>query len=110
MVKKLVTSASALIGRRPTEVSRSCSHFGLGPLRTDRMVRPMIQGHASGHSIRQRGPPSKAAGMRAGCHGFSVPTPAAARSRAMPRTLKQSPRFGVTPISMIGSSSPAQAA
>ena len=59
MVKKLVMSTSALIGRRPIEVSRSCSHCGLGPLRRLRMVRPRIQGQASGQSICQRGPPSE---------------------------------------------------
>ena len=86
MVKKLVMSTSVLIGRRPIDVSRSCSHCGLGPLRRLRMVRPRIQGHASGQSICQRGPPRNAGAILAGCHGFSVPMPAAARSRAMPRT------------------------
>ena len=38
--------------------------------------------------------------------GFRVPTPAAARSRATPRTPRQSPRLGVTPISITGSLSP----
>ena len=60
MVKKLVMSTSVLIGRRPIDVSRSCSHCGLGPLRRLRMVRPRIQGQASGQSICQRGPPRNA--------------------------------------------------
>jgi len=41
--------------------------------------------------------------------GFT-PIPAAARSRAIPRTLKQSPRLGVTLTSIIGSSRPDHAA
>ena len=73
------------------------------------MVRPSTQGHASGQSIRQRGPPANAGAIFAGCHGFNTPRPAAARSRAMPRTEKQSPRLGVTLTSISGSSSPAQA-
>ena len=48
-VKKLVMSTSALIGRSPIEVSRSCSHFGLGAFVSPRMVRPRIQGQASGN-------------------------------------------------------------
>ena len=35
--------------------------------------------------------------------GLSVPTPLAAKSLAIPLTLRQSPRLGVTPISKIGS-------
>ena len=91
-------------------VARDLAAAGLGPLRRPRMVRPSTQGHASGHSIRQPGPPVNAAGTRAGAQGFSVPIPAAARSRATPRTEKQSPRLGVTAISITGSSRPAQAA
>jgi hypothetical protein len=41
---------------------------------------------------------------------LSVPRPAAARSRAMPWTPVASGRFGVRPISITGSSSPAQVA
>ena len=110
MVKKLVMSTSALIGRSPIEMSRSCSQCGLGPLRRLRMVRPRIQGQASGQSICQRGPPWNAGATFAGCHGFSVPMPPAARSRAMPRTEKQSPRLGVTLTSITGSSRPAHCA
>ncbi len=91
-------------------ISRSASQRGLGPFFRPRMVRPRIQGQASGQSIRQRGPPSNTAGTGAGAQGRKVPIPAAARSRATPRTEKQSPRLGVTAISITGSSSPAQAA
>ena len=108
MVKKFVTSTSALIGRSPIAVSRSCSQRGLAEFFTPRMVRPMIQGQASGHSMFQCGPPSNIGGIRGGWNGRSVPIPAAARSRATPRTEKQSPRLGVTLISMTGSSRPAQ--
>ena len=52
----------------------------------------------------------RALAPRAASIGFSVPTPFAARSRAMPWTPSASGRFGVTPTSMTGSSSPAQAA
>jgi len=38
--------------------------------------------------------------------GLSLPRPAAARSRATPRTPRQSPRLGVMAISITGSSSP----
>ena len=41
---------------------------------------------------------------------FSLPRPAAARSRAMPRTPRQSGRFGVTAISITASSRPSAAA
>ncbi len=46
MVKKLVMSTSALIGRRPMERSRRCSQSGLGPFRTPRTVRPSTQRQA----------------------------------------------------------------
>ena len=75
MVKKFVTSTSVLIGRNPIEVSRSCSQVGLGPLRSPRMVRPRIHGHASGQSIRQRGPPLNAGAIVAGCHGYQRADP-----------------------------------
>ena len=42
--------------------------------------------------------------------GVSVPTPAAAKSRAMPYTPRQSPRFGVMAISIIWSVRPSASA
>ena len=110
MVKKLVTSTSALIGRRPIETSRSCSHCGLGPLRRPRTVRPSTQGQACGMSMHQTSGLANTDGTFAGANGLSVPSPAAARSRATPRTASASPRLGVTPMSITGSSSPAQRA
>ena len=47
---------------------------------------------------------------RSALNGFSVPTPAAARSRAMPCTPSQSPRLGVTLISITASSRPSASA
>jgi len=41
---------------------------------------------------------------------WRIDWPAAARSRAMPRTARASPRLGVTPISITGSSKPAHVA
>jgi hypothetical protein len=110
MVKKLVMSARALIGRSPTDSRRCCSQSGLAPLRTPRTVRPSTQGQASVNSSRHwimLGPVPSIGG---GDHGLSVPRPAAARSRAMPRTASASPRLGVTEISITGSSSPVHAA
>jgi hypothetical protein len=108
-VRKLVMSTSAEIGLRPIAVSRSCSQRGLGPLRTPRMVRPMKSGHAFWSSVARctqvglaKRPSTGAASGR-----ISLPSPAAARSRAMPWTPRQSARFGVTLTSMIASSSPA---
>ena len=109
-VKKLVMSTSALIGRRPIAVRRCFSQSGLGPLRRPRMLRPSTQGQACGQSTDQASGDSNNAGTAGAAQGFSVPRPAAARSRATPRTLSASPRLGVTPISITGSSRPAQAA
>ena len=62
-VKKLVTSTSALIGRRPIAISRSCSHFGLGPLRHARASRGRApRCRRAGRSICQRSGAAKAAG------------------------------------------------
>ena len=109
-MKKFVTSTSALIGRSPIDTNRSASHFGEDPLRTSRNVRPRIQGQAARICRSQRSGLAKPAGTAGADHGRSVPTPAAARSRATPRTDSASPRLGVTPISITGSSSPAQVA
>ena len=49
-----VASTSAEIGRSPIARSRSASHFGDGPLRTPRSVRPVTQMQARGSSISQR--------------------------------------------------------
>ena len=109
-MKKLVTSTSALIGRRPMDSRRRCSHSGLGPFRTLRTVRPSTQGQASGMSMAQVTALDPLPGTGSGAQGRKVPKPAAARSRATPRTDRASPRLGVTLISMTASSSPAQSA
>ena len=110
IVKKLVTSTSRLIGLSPIERSRACSHSGLGPFATPRTVRPSTHGHASRSVISQRSGEGNRPSTGPGAQSRSVPSPAAARSRATPRTLSASPRFGVTAISITGSSIPAQAA
>ena len=74
-----------------------------------RMWRPRNSGQAFRSSMRDaRSAMRSCPGPGVVSSGFSVPTPAAARSRAMPRTPRQSARFGVTLMSMTGSSSPAQ--
>ena len=109
-MNRLVTSTSALIGRKPIARSRSCNQRGDGPLRRPRSARPSTKVQARGSAISHRTGEAKAAGTGAGAKGFKRPSPAAAKSRATPRTDSASPRFGVTPISITGSSSPAQAA
>jgi hypothetical protein len=49
-------------------------------------------------------------GTLSGAKVLSAPTPAAARSRATPRTESASPRLGVTAISITGSFKPAHSA
>ena len=103
-------STSALIGRNPTEISRSCNHCGDGPFFTFRTVRPSTQLHASVSSIAQSTALGPTPASATGANGRNVPSPAAARSRATPRTDSASPRFGVTAMSITGSSSFAQLA
>ena len=86
-MKKLVMSTSALIGRRPID-----GQPVLQPLRA-RPVAQLADGAAEdpGAGLGPVDLPARAAAERGrrparGCHGFSVPMPAAARSRAMPRT------------------------
>ena len=74
---------------------------------------PVISGQrcaAPSRSSRQLTGLSKLPSCALVSSGFSVPYPAAARSRATPRTPRQSARFGVIAISITGSSSPAKAA
>ena len=79
-------------------------------MRTLRTSRPATKGHRSGAAISQRiglGKPAATGGVG---FGFKRPAPAAARSRAMPRTPSQSGRLGVTSKSITGSKSKARAA
>ncbi len=111
MVKKLVTSTSALIGRRPIAVSRSCSQCGLGAVaqaadgaaeHPGAGLRPVDRASAGRRRTRAR----RGAGATA-----SACRSRRRRGRARCRApTKQSPRLGVTLISITGSSSPAQAA
>ena len=103
-------STSAEIGRSPTAASRSCSQAGLGPLRTPR--KHAADEQRAGRAVASR---EIQADLRAAhrmrpaparkSRGFSVPSPAAASSRAMPSTPKQSLRLGVTATSITGPSS-----
>ena len=98
-------STSALIGFSPIAESRARNQSGLGPFLTPSMRHPANTGQLS--PLTSIGvPPFFSALMGRVMSSFNVPKPAAARSRAMPRTPRQSGRFGVMPISIIGSSSP----
>ena len=87
MVKKLVMSTSALIGRRPIEISRSCSHCGLGA------VAQVADGAAEDPGAGL-GPVDLPARAAVGTPARSSPAATvsacrcrpAARSRATPRT------------------------
>ncbi len=103
-------STSALMGLRPIAFSRFCSQSGEGPFLTPRTTRPANTGQASALSL------SKSSLIGTGsaklpftglmASALSLPRPAAARSRAMPRTPRQSGRLGVMATSMTASSRP----
>ena len=103
-------STRALIGRSPIAFRRRCSHSGLGPFLTPLITRPANTGQALAVSLSK----SSLIGIGLGKvpftglsgSGLSLPRPAAARSRATPRTPRQSGRFGVMAISITASSSP----
>jgi hypothetical protein len=97
-----VISTRMLIGRRPMAFSRSASHLGEGPFLTPRINRPANTGQASPSTLTAIGQ-GKVPGTGAIDRSFSVPTPAAARSRAMPATPSQSGRLGVTSKSITAS-------
>ena len=107
-VDQFVISTSAEIGRRPIDFNRVFSHSGLSGFVTFLNVRPTTTGQAlskfSGKSNSHLIGLSKVAVIFVLSRGFSVPRPAAERSRAIPRTLAQSPRFGVRAISIVISS------
>ncbi len=103
-------STRVLIGRRPTEISFCCSQAGEGPFFTPRISRPEKIGQASGASKRMATGQGKPPFTGATEVSFSVPRPAAARSRAMPTTPSQSGRFGVTSKSITASRPSASAA
>ncbi len=88
---------------------RSCSHLGDGPFLTPLIRRPANTGQASPSTLTVIGQ-GKVPGTGAMDRSFSVPTPAAARSRAMPATPSQSGRLGVTSKSMTASMPSAVAA
>ena len=101
-------STKAEIGRSPIASSRRRSQSGLAPLRTPRIWRPRNSGQADRSSISMPIGERKRPGTGVASSGFSVPSPDAARSRAMPRTPRQSARFGVTLMSMTGVAEPDQ--
>src|ERR1700722_20291955 len=107
-------STSALIGLKPIARSRFCIHSGEGPLVTPRTSRKAKAGQrclsAGPKSSCTRGGQSNAPACGLGACVFSLPSRAAARSRAIPATPVASGRFGVTATSMTGSSSPAYCA
>ncbi len=105
-----MTSTRALMGRRPMAFSRCCSHSGEGPFFTPRITRPANIGQASDALISIRTGQGKAPFTGWTFRSFSRPTPAAARSRAMPATPSQSGRLGVTSKSITASWARASAA
>src|SRR5215470_14097490 len=101
-------STSALIGRSPIAVRRRCIHSGDGPFLTPRTSLKAKAGHSDGvdpnSSFTCTGQGnSPFTGLIAA--SLNLPMSAAERSRAMPCTAVQSPRFGVRLISITGSSS-----
>src|SRR3984893_5604925 len=106
-VRKLVMSTNVEIGRSPIASSRPRNHPALGPLWTPRSWRPRNSGQAERSSIRMSIGERKDPGTGVVSSGFSCPSPEAARSRAMPRTPRQSARFGVTLMSRTVSPRPA---
>ena len=97
------------MGLRPTEISRCCSQAGEGPFLTPRIKRPANTGQASPSTLIWIGQ-GKAPAMGWRGSGFRVPRPAAAKSRATPRTPSQSGRLGVTSKSITASRPNASAA
>ena len=109
-VRKLVMSTRAEIGRSPIASSRRRSQSGLGPLRTPRRWRPRNSGQARRSSISMPIGERNRPGTGVVSSGLSRPRPEAARSRAMPRTPRQSARFGVTLMSITASPRPSRSA
>ena len=97
-VKKLVTSTSALIGRRPMLVSRVLQPVpGWGRCAARGSVRPSTQGQASGNSISHADRAGEAAGDGRGAPAASAGRGRPRRGRARRRARESaSPRLGVT--------------
>jgi len=102
---KLVTSTMLLIGRKPTDSSRSCSQNGEGLTTTLSSRRATYRGQCSGASMvtdaRRWFGSSGFTGLT--CGTVSRVLCMAAASRATPIRLRQSARFGVRSISNTGS-------
>ena len=83
-----------------------CSHSGDGPFFTPLITRPKKCGQPSVSSMRtpMEDAPWHSTGAAFGA--TKLPSPAAARSRAIPTIPAQSARFGVRPISITGSFRP----
>ena len=95
-------STKAFIGFRPIARKRICNQAGLSPLLTLLTKQPAKAGQ-TGPDTAKSACLSALAIISVAMSGFSVPRPAAAKSRAMPRTPRQSGRLGVMPISITGS-------
>ena len=100
---KFVISTSAEIGRRPMAFNWSCSHCGDGPFFTPLMTRPTNAGQASGTSVLISTEQGKLPFMVLIGFVITLPSPTAARSRAILSTPSQSGRLGVTSKSITGS-------
>ena len=101
-----VSIAFRATGDVPEDIARRLETVSDRWSETPLIVRPKKAGQPSVSSVRiaVSGAPSPA--MTGTSSGFSVPSPAAARSRAMPRTPMQSCRLGVIEISITGSPAP----
>ncbi len=98
------------MGLKPTDSSFFCSHSGEGPFLTPRTSRPAKVGQAAASEMRMSIGQGKWPATGLTDRFFSRPTPAAARSRAMPATPSQSGRLGVTSKSITASRPRASAA
>ncbi len=108
IVIKFVISAKALIGLSPILISFFTSHSGLLRLETLRKYLPKTYSQLLPSSLTSQliGLLKLEDSIFSIFNSFNVPQPLAAKSRAIPLTLKQSPLFGVIAISNTGSFKP----
>ena len=83
-VTRLVMSTSALMGRKPIARRRRCNHSGEGPFFTPRTSRSAKAGQSDGSSIVTATGEENSPLIGLIAESFSLPSWAAARSRAMP--------------------------
>ncbi len=102
-----VTSTRKLIGRTPLRRRRSAIQMGVAACAsTPSITRPAKRGTFAPASSATSIVTGLCAGTGAASSGFTSLPSEAATSYAIPRTLKQSARFGVSLISMLASGRP----